>query len=211
MPANIISPLSGDRPSIPVGGSITIYVAYNFAAATTFKGHVDSDVGGAVTVSGSGTTSTSVACTKGAGMYPNVPVHIKDASGSPTFDTETLTTLRVFGSPPPPPVPPTPVAQRAAPAAPAPKPAAGTGPISYILRDNFAAGVAYIVCVAHEMTADPTDPRVPVDGVLIRNGGATAWAGLVTVPNQPDKVYVARLIEFDATDTELGRQTVVLD
>ncbi len=202
MSAVITSPRTGDNIGIIAGGNVAVNVLYGYLAASNLQCFVDADPGPIYNLSGTGQQLSMVPCTLAAGNHMNVPVHAKTNGG--ISDTQTVTiTVR-----------PKPPGSPQATATTIPEPVtrltAGAGPIQYLLRDDFAPDVAYLICAAHELTLTG-DPPQTVDGVFIRRGDCPSWAALLTVPNNPNVAYFARIIEYDANDNQLSKQTVVLN
>jgi hypothetical protein len=200
--ARILAPRTGDTVTIPVGGTVSVTAWYSYAVSSTLQCSVDTDHDAGPMFTGTNIDPGKVVCTKAANTYTNVPVTILTNGTLPYDDTQAIT-LKVVA----PQIEA--VVNRVNPLPPAALPAPGTGPIQYIVSDNFAAGVAYVVCVAQELDLNTAIAPLPVDGVWIRNNNPT-WAGLLTIPNNVGKMYTARIIEFDANDVILNYSTVIL-
>jgi hypothetical protein len=204
MPAQIIAPRQGDTITIPTGGSVSVHVLYSYPdhPTSTLRCFVDADADADSQHANNGLHVGNVTSTKPIGVHVSVNVQAK--TNGIVSDTQTIT-LVVVGSMM------TTTVERTHPPTTANCPAPGHGPIGYRIRGPFDPKVKYLVCVAHELTADPTVAPVPVDGVTIVKGpNATEWRCDVTIPNALNRAYIARVIEFDAFDRPLRWQTAVL-
>lgn len=204
MPAQIIAPRQGDTLTIPTGGTVSVHVLYSYPndPASSLRCFVDTDADAVSHHVNNGLHVGQVTSTKPMGVHLNVNVQAK--TNNIVSDTQTIT-LIVVGS-----MMAT-TAERTDPPPTANRPRPGHGPVRYRVRGLFDPNVKYLVCVAHELTADPTVAPVPVNGVTIVKGpNATEWRCDVTIPNAVDRAYIARVIEFDAFDRPLRWQTVVL-
>jgi hypothetical protein len=202
MPAQIIKPRTGDPVKVSAGGTVPVTVFYNYAATSSLQCFVDTDYDMSVSVSGINLHTGLVPCSKGAGTYWNVPVRI-ETNGA--HEHEQIVTKSVL------PATTCITVQRVNPAPPAEKAAPGAGPMFYLLGGQLHPNAAYVVCVAHELTADPNDAPVPVDGAFSLPLFGRTWLALLRIPNRVGKVYIARIMEFDANDNEVNRDTEVLN
>jgi hypothetical protein len=197
--ARILTPRTGDTVTITAPGPIPVQIWYSYATQSTLTCFVDTDHDAGSPFNGTGVDPASVLCSKGPGTFSS---QVLAQTNGVTDDTQTITLVvsAVMSEM---------VVGRTGPQGPTITFQPGTGPTQYTVSDTFAAQVAYVVCVAHELDLNPAIAGVTVGGVVITNNNPT-WSAVLTVPNRPNKKYTARIIEFDARDNIKRMRTIVL-
>lgn len=196
--ARLLAPLTGDTVTVTAGGSVLVTASYFYSPSAALQCFVGTDTDGPATLSLKGVHNGVVTCSKAAGTYNNVPVRIE--TNGAQDDSQTITKVVAAAAY-------APAAQQTAPPPPAPLPPPGV-PVKFIVFGAAVANAAYVVLVAHAVPA--VGARFPVDGVFLIPGAGGNWGGEVVVPNLPNFNYVARIIQFDANDNVLRKNTVVL-
>jgi hypothetical protein len=198
MPARILAPLDGDTVSAIAGGNVTVYSSYMYGAIAQLKSHVGGASHPAVSLWGGGRHFGAVPHGLAAGQHV-VSVRV-ESNGNPD---DTQNNIKVDVTPGVFEV----MAQRTSPPEPDPLPPPGV-PVEFIILGAALPNTAYLAVVAYSVPL--VGARTVVGGVLAIPLADKSWAVGITVPNAPNFGYIARVIQFDATDVVVRKNTVVL-
>jgi hypothetical protein len=174
-------------------GHVTVSVLYDYGQQSNLQCFVGDDHDQAVSLQDFGIHIGAVPCSKAPGTY-----HIQVIAKTNGNTDDTQEVIKVVGAIPELEVQPISSLQ------------AGQ-PKQCLIRGKMKQGSAYVVCSVYELTLDFRKPPKVVDGVFAYRNVDGTWGVTVRVPNCQKCGYYARIIEFDAYDNIVSKQTVVLN